>query len=75
MVNFKFGFDLENVEKVMDYVVREYGENDYELYIGYGDDVMNSIDVSDEIVEDGLFEELIMNCDGMGEFEEDEYSM
>lgn len=44
--SFYFGYDLENIQKVQDYVLVNYiADVDYEMYIERGDDVMNCIDV------------------------------
>ena len=72
---FTFGFDLENIQEVQTYVKDNYVEDhDYEMSIGYGDDVMNYLVVSDssELLKDEHFLMLIDDCDGGGDFDEDE---
>ena len=71
---FTFGFDLENIQAVMKYVKDNYVEgHDYEMSIGYGDDVMNYLIVSDgsELLKDEYFLMLIDDCDGGGDFDID----
>lgn len=67
---FTFGFDLDNIQEVMVFVKDNYKEGkDYEMSIGYGDDVMNYLDVkSDKLLKDSNFLELISACDGEGEW-------
>ena len=70
-----FGFDLKKVQAVMKYVKETYkDEVDYEMYIGYGDDVMNALEVYNEaITKDEKFLELVNQCEGQGDFNEEEY--
>jgi len=70
-----FGFDLKNVKAVQTYVQKTYkDEVDYEMYIGYGDDVMNALEVyNEEITKDTKFLKLVDKCQGQGDFNEDEY--
>ena len=64
---FYFGFDLENIERVMDYVEKNYGRKDYKMWIEIGGDVMNSLEVFNEkMLEDGMLLELIKRCEGGG---------
>ena len=68
-----FGFDLDNIKLVEDYVKSTYSSTDYEIHVGYGDDVMNGLEIFNEkMLEDKKFIELIENCDGEGNFDEDE---
>ena len=65
---FCFGYDLENIEKVMDYVKGNYEDKDYEMWIERGDDVMNGLEVFNEkILEDEKLLDLVKGCRGEGE--------
>jgi hypothetical protein len=70
-----FGFDLKEVQAVMKYVKETYkDEVDYEMYVGYGDDVMNALEVYNEaITKDEKFLELVNECEGLGDFDDEEY--
>ena len=64
---FYFGFDLENIERVMDYVEKNYGSKDCKMWIEIGGDVMNSLEVFNEkMLEDEKLLELIKGCEGEG---------
>ena len=65
-----FGYDLKNVKAVQDYVQKTYkDEVDYEMYVGYGDDVMNALGVYNEnLTKDITFLGLVNECEGQGEF-------
>jgi hypothetical protein len=85
---FTFGYDLDNVEEVEDYLIANYKvasnaphilgiENDpnpdCELIIGYGDTVMNGVEVyNPAILQDKELMRLIDLCDGEGHYEEGE---
>ena len=73
--SYYFGFDLVEITRVMVYVENNYvGGVDYNMYIGLGDDCMNCLEVcSEEMLRDSKLGELIVECVGEGEFEEDEY--
>jgi len=75
MKEFYFGFDVDNIYEVMKYVKDNYVEvDDYEMSVGYGDDVMNYLEVkggSSKLLKDEYFLELVDSCDGGGEFDED----
>src|SRR6056300_206701 len=68
---FFFGYDLENVHPVQEFVKANYDEDEYEMSIGYGDDVMNylkvNVDLNDEKGKKLL--DMIEDCDGEGNFE------
>ena len=70
-----FGFDLVEITRVMVYVENNYvGGVDYNMYIGLGDSCMNCLEVcSEEMLKDSKLGELIVECVGEGEFNEDEY--
>lgn len=71
--SFTFGYDLEAIEMVMDYVKANFKEDDYEMWIGYGDDIMNGLDVfNEEMLKDRELQRLIWYCDGEGRFKEEE---
>ena len=66
--SFYFGYDLENVEVVMNYVKENYGSSDYEMWIEIGCDVMNGLEVFNEkMLEDEKLLSLIKGCVGEGE--------
>jgi len=69
-----FGYDLKNVKAVQDYVQKTYkDEVDYEMYVGYGDDVMNALEVYNEsLTKDITFLGLVNECEGRGEFESED---
>jgi hypothetical protein len=68
-----FGFDLENVQEVQEYLMSEYKEEkDYEVFIAQGDDIMNAFSViNPELNKNKTLINLISYCDGQGFFEED----
>lgn len=70
---FTFGYDLENVYEVMKYVKDNYVKGkDYEMTIGYGDEVMNHLEVKDgsKLLKDEHFLGLVDDCAGGGDFDE-----
>lgn len=70
--SFDFGFDLDNIEVVMDYIKENYKGKDYEMWIGMGDDIMNGLEVFNEnMMNDKKLLDLISMCDGGGNFNED----
>ncbi len=73
--SYYFGFDLEEITRVMVYVEANYEEDkDYSMHIGLGDDCMNCLEVSsEEMLKDIKLGELIVECVGEGDFDEDEY--
>jgi|14BtaG_2_1085337.scaffolds.fasta_scaffold30160_1 hypothetical protein len=72
---FFFGYDLENVHPVQEFVKANYKEGEYEMSIGRGDDVMNylkvNVDLDDERGRKLLY--MIEDCDGEGNYDEDDY--
>ena len=71
--NFTTQYNINKFEDEIifqNYVKKNYVENvDYEMYIGYGDDVLNGLEIFNEkMLEDKKFIELLENCD----YEEDE---
>ena len=69
-----FGYDLENIQKVIRYVKSKYESGiDFEEIIGYGDDVMNALEVYSEVLNnDEEFLKLVSACEDAGEFEGEE---
>ena len=69
MKEFYFGYDLENIEEVMNYVKENYKEKvDFVMWIERGEDVMNCLEVlNSKMLKDKDLMELIENCE---EFEE-----
>jgi hypothetical protein len=81
-----FGYDLDNVQEVEDYLVANYkvssnypdalgkeDDQDPDCYIiyAYGDTVMNGVEIyNPAILQDQEFMDLVGNCDGEGSFEE-----
>ena len=63
-----FGYDLTNINKVMIHIIMEYNEDQYKMYIGIGEDVMNSCDVCFDISNDKELTRLINACDGSGKW-------
>ncbi len=66
--SYGFGYDLENVIEVQMYVEQNYDEQDYNIHIGLGEDVMNYLTIYRG--EDKELDELIGCCEGEGDFEE-----
>jgi len=66
---FSFGYDVDNIRLVEEYVVRNYPKNRFRMSRGYGDDVMNYLKIYD-FKRDHELNELILACDGAGWFEE-----
>jgi hypothetical protein len=73
-----FGYDLDNIMKVMDYVTtnykglsnldnrREEEDDQYYMWFGMGDDVMNALDIlSEDLNQDLDFWELVNKCKGI----------
>ena len=66
--SYGFGYDLENVIEVQMYVEQNYDEQDYNIHIGLGEDVMNYLTIYRG--EDKELDGLIECCEGEGDFEE-----
>ena len=71
--NFTTQYNINRFEdelKFQNYVKENYVEDvDYEMYIGYGDDVLNGLEIFNaKMLEDEKFIELLAECD----YEEDE---
>jgi hypothetical protein len=72
--DFVFGFDLEEIGCVMEYLKGNYKSGkDFKMWIEIGDDVMNGLEVfSEDLMEDEKFCDLIKKCDGEGNFNEED---
>lgn len=72
-MKFYFGYDIDNVLQVQDYVELNFSEDEFEMEKGYGDDCMNylqlNVERKDEVRVNELLD-LIEGCDGEGKFEE-----
>ena len=66
---FSFGYDVDNIQLVEEYVVRNYPKSQFRMSKGCGDDVMNYLKIYD-FKRDLELNELILACDGEGWFEE-----
>ena len=72
MKKYYFGYDIDNVMKVEDYVKKNFPANLYTLQKGYGDDVMNCLEIHSHLKNNIGLNELISNCDGEGDYSEQE---
>ena len=62
--SYVFGFDLDNIQRVMDYLTLRYEDGfDYHMFIERGEDVMNACTVNEVVMEDTFFQELIEDCE------------
>jgi len=68
-MEYTFGYDIENVLQVQDYVELNYEKDYYKMSRGYGDDCINYLKLYTE-EQDVVLDELIEACDGEGKFEE-----
>ena len=66
---FSFGYDVDNIRLVEEYVVNNYPANQFRMSKGSGDDVMNYLKIYN-FKRDYELLELIEACDGAGWFEE-----
>jgi len=66
---FSFGYDVDNIRLVEEYVVNNYPKNQFRMSKGCGDDVMNYLKIYD-FKRDVELNELILACDGEGWFED-----
>ena len=64
-----FGYDIDNIMEVEEYVWKNYSEEEFKMNVGRGDSVMNYLTIYREDDDEGL-NELIECCDGEGDFEE-----
>ena len=66
---FSFGYDVDNIRLVEEYVVNNYPANQFRMSKGCGDDVMNYLKIYN-FKRDVELLDLIEACDGAGWFEE-----
>ena len=66
---FSFGYDVDNIQLVEEYVVNNYPAKQFRMSKGCGDDVMNYLKIYN-FKRDYELLELIEACDGAGWFEE-----
>ena len=66
---FSFGYDVDNIQLVEEYVVNNYPKSQFRMSKGYGDDVMNYLKIYN-FKRDVELLDLIEACDGEGWFEE-----
>ena len=64
--SYGFGYDFDNVKEVQDHVINNYDEEDYDIHIARGDDVMNFMTIHRGV--DVELDRLIECCDGEGDF-------
>ena len=71
-IEFYFGYDMENILQVQDYVEQNYSKDDYRMSKGYGDDVINFLKIYnvEKYDNDEELKELIDCCEGEGCFYE-----
>ena len=71
-IEFYFGYDMENILQVQDYVELNYSKDDYRMSKGYGDDVINFLKIYnvEKYDNDEELKELIECCEGEGCFYE-----
>ena len=71
-IEFYFGYDVENILQVQDYVELNYSKDDYRMSKGYGDDVINFLKIYnvEKYDNDEELKELIDCCEGEGSFYE-----
>jgi len=73
LVQLSFGYDVESIQDLMDYLEESFVEKeDYVMLFARGEDVMNSLLVlSKDLAMDKLFMDLVEECDGGGTFTEE----
>ena len=71
-IEFYFGYDIDNIKLVEEYVEQNYSKDDYRMSKGYGDDVINFLKIYDvdKYDNDDELKELIDCCEGEGSFYE-----
>ena len=72
-MEFTFGYDVENILQVQDFVELNFTKDEYRMSRGYGDDVINFLKLYVEKTDDVRMNELwdlVECCDGEGKFEE-----
>ena len=66
--SYGFGYDIDNIKEVEEYVWKNYSPDEINMSVARGDDVMNHLTIYRE--EDVELDKLIECCDGEGDFEE-----
>ena len=66
---FSFGYDVDNIQLVEEYVVNNYPNKQFRMSKGSGDDVMNYLKIYN-FKRDVELLDLIAACDGEGWFED-----
>lgn len=66
--SYGFGYDIDNIKEVEEYVWKNYSLDDINMSVGKGDNVMNHLTIYRG--EDKELDELIECCDGEGDYEE-----
>lgn len=66
---FTFGYDIDSIMEVQDYVVKNYSADDYSINYEMGDDVMNRLEINIKEGGDEQLVSLLYNCDGGGDYE------
>lgn len=69
---FTFGYDIENIQEVGEYLADRYEEGvDFIMHVARGEDIMNALDVlNSSMLRDGEFLSLVRACKGRGSFVE-----
>ena len=66
--SYGFGYDIDNIKEVEEYVWKNYSLDDINMSVGRGDNVMNHLTIYRG--EDKELDELTECCDGAGDYEE-----
>ena len=66
--SYGFGYDIDNIKEVEEYVWKNYSLDDINMSVGKGDNVMNHLTIYRG--KDEELDELIECCDGEGDYEE-----
>ena len=62
-----FGYDIDNIMEVEEYVWKNYSPDEFKMDVGKGDNVMNFLTIYRG--EDEELDGLIECCDGAGDYE------
>ena len=71
MRKYCFGFNLDYIQDVQEYVKENYSTEDYKMHLGYGDDVMNCLEINEK-ENDNELRDLIDACREEEGFGDDE---
>ena len=66
--SYGFGYDIDNIKEVEEYVWKNYSPDEINMSVARGDDVMNHLTIYRG--EDEELDGLIKSCEGEGDFEE-----